>query len=117
MPLVWTFFAILWNGAVAVRCHNAVVCRILANIAIWGILPFAGVFLVAYGDWTVGLETTFLTAGLGVGQFFLKTWALQWIFAFTIMGIVFLATLAIMYPRESGERIPGERAPLLREEV
>ena len=80
MPLVWTFFALFWNGAVMVRCENAAVCRILANVAIWGIIPFAGVFLFGYGDWTVGLATSFLAAGLAVGQFFMKVFALQWIF-------------------------------------
>jgi len=64
-----------------VRCHDAMVCRVLANVAVWGIVPFAATFLFGYGDWTVGLETAFLTAGLGVGQFFMKTFALQWIFA------------------------------------
>lgn len=64
-----------------VHCHDALVCRVLANVAIWGIVPFAGTFLFAYNDWTVGLATAFLTAGLGVGQFFIKTFALQWIFA------------------------------------
>lgn len=81
MPLVWTYFAIFWNGSVMVHCHNALVCRILANVAIWGIVPFAGTFLFGYGDWTVGLETAFLTAGLGVAQFFTKLFAFQWIFA------------------------------------
>lgn len=80
MPLVWTFFALFWNGAVMVRCEHAMVCRILANIAIWGIVPFAGVFLFGYGDWTVGFATSFLAAGLAVGQFFMKVFALQWIF-------------------------------------
>jgi len=64
-----------------VRCHDAVVCRVLANVAIWGIVPFAGTFLFGYCDWTVGFATVFLTTGLGVGQFFMKVFALQWIFA------------------------------------
>jgi hypothetical protein len=116
MPLVWTYFALFWNGAVMVRCHDAAVCRILANVAIWGIVPFAGTFLFGYGDWTVGFATAFLTAGLGVGQFFIKTFALQWIFAFTIMGLVFLATLPVAYPGARTSAV-GERAPLLHEDA
>lgn len=85
MPLVWTFFALFWNGAIMVHCQKAIVCRVLANVAVWGILPFAGTFLIGYGDWTVGLETAFLTAGLGVGQLFMKAFALQWIFALYVL--------------------------------
>ncbi|KAF8461341.1 hypothetical protein BDZ91DRAFT_772821 [Kalaharituber pfeilii] len=116
MPLVWTFFAILWNGAVMVHCTNAIACRILANVVIWTIVPFAGIFLFAYGDWTVGFATAFLTAGLGVGQFFLKVFALQWIFAFTIMALVLLSTIAVMYPGPTTSTT-GERAPLLTEDA
>jgi len=99
-----------------VHCHNALVCRILANVAVWGIVPFAGTFLFGYGDWTVGLATSFLTAGLGVGQLFMKAFALQWIFAFTIMAIVFLSTLTVMTPLGSRDTT-GERAPLLTEDA
>jgi len=99
-----------------VHCHDAVVCRVLANVAVWGIIPFAGVFIFGYGDWTVGLATAFLAAGLGVGQFFIKTFALQWIFAFTIMAIVFLSTLSIICPIGSGIA-SAERAPLLAEDA
>lgn len=116
MPLVWTYFALFWNGSVMVHCHNALVCRILANVAVWGIVPFAGTFLFGYGDWTVGLATSFLTAGLGVGQLFMKAFALQWIFAFTIMAIVFLSTLTVMTPLGSRDTT-GERAPLLAEDA
>jgi len=99
-----------------VRCHNALICRVMANVAVWGIIPFAGTFLFGYGDWTVGLATAFLTAGLGVGQFFMKVFALQWIFAFTIMAVVFLSTLTIMTPIGSRSSA-GERAPLLTEDA
>lgn len=99
-----------------VHCHNALVCRVLANVAVWGIIPFAGTFLFGYGDWSVGLETAFLTAGLGVGQFFLRGVALQWIFAFTIMSIVFLATLTVIAPVTT-RATPAERAPLLTEDA
>ncbi|RPB03831.1 DUF1774-domain-containing protein [Choiromyces venosus 120613-1] len=121
MPLTWSFFLVLWNGAVMVGCHG-LPCRVLANIAIWGIVAFAGFFLVVFKDYHVGFATAFLTAGLGVGQFFTKIIALQWIFAFTIMAIVFLFTLAVavpgIYGTDTGLEAGGgdrERAPLLQE--
>lgn len=122
MPLTWSFFLVLWNGSVMVGCHS-LACRVLANIAIWGIAVFAGFFLVVFKDYHVGFATAFLAAGLGVSQFFTKIIALQWIFAFTIMAIVFLFTLAVavpgIYGRETGVEARGgdrERAPLLRED-
>jgi hypothetical protein len=121
MPLAWSFFLVLWNGSVMVGCHS-LPCRVLANIAIWGIAVFAGFFLVVFKDYHVGFATAFLTAGLGVGQFFAKIIALQWIFAFTIMAIVFLFSLAAaipgIYGRDTGVEARGgdrERAPLLHE--
>jgi Fungal protein of unknown function (DUF1774) len=121
MPLTWTFFLVFWNGALMMHCHD-LVCRILANVAIWGILVFAGFFLVFFKDYHVGFATAFLAAGLGVGQFFAKVIALQWIFAFTIMAIVFLFTLAVAVPgifgADTGVEARGgdrERAPLLQD--
>ncbi len=72
----------------------------------------------------MGFCLSVLTAALGVGQFFTKAIAFQWIFAFVIMGILFLATLVIGVPglfgkeisfRRGGQAAPSdqERAPLL----
>jgi len=72
----------------------------------------------------MGFALSILTASLGVGQFFTKTIAFQWIFAFTIMGVLFLATLLIAIPGIFGKAISlrreqsvvpadQERAPLL----
>jgi len=72
----------------------------------------------------MGFALSILTASLGVGQFLAKTFALQWIFAFVIMGVLFLATLGIAIPgifgkeisfRREGAVVPPdqERAPLL----
>lgn len=47
MPLAWTFVALYWDGAIAVNAHS-LAARILANIAIWGILVYGLFFLVAY---------------------------------------------------------------------
>ena len=72
----------------------------------------------------MGFALSILTASLGVGQFFTRTIAFQWIFAFTIMAVLFLATLVIAVPgifgkevsfRRDGAVVPTdqERAPLL----
>jgi len=121
MPLTFTFFMILWDGAIMVHCHSTL-CRILANIAIWSIPLYAGTFLLVFKDYYVGFATAFLAAGLGVGQFFTKVVALQWPFAFAVMAIVFVFSLVVAIPgilgRDSGAEASGrsgERAPLLRE--
>ncbi|TVY58287.1 hypothetical protein LSUE1_G008331 [Lachnellula suecica] len=122
-PLAWAFVALYWNGAIAVDSHT-LAARILANIAIWGILVYGGFFLVAYKDYTMGFALSILTASLGVGQFFTKAFALQWIFCFIIMGLLFVSTLVIAVPgifgkevsfRREGAIVPAdqERAPLL----
>jgi hypothetical protein len=65
-----------------------------------------------------------LAAAIGVAQFTRHIVALQWIFAFTIMGILFLATLGVAVPvwtgrdirwRKRTEVTDAERAPLLNE--
>lgn len=71
----------------------------------------------------MGFALSYLTATLGVGQFLTKVVAFQWIFAFVIMGVLFLATLVIAIPgifgkevsfgRESVVSGDQERAPLL----
>lgn len=126
-PLAWTFVALYWNGAIAVHAaRDNLAARITANIAVWSFLVYGGFFLVAYKDYNMGFALSILTAALGVGQFFTKFIALQWIFAFTIMGVLFLATLGIAIPgifgqeisfRREGAIVPAdqERAPLLND--
>jgi len=122
-PLAWTFVALYWNGAIAVNSHH-LAARIVANVAIWGILVYGLFFLVAYKDYTMGFALSILTASLGVGQFFSKVVAFQWIFAFVIMAVLFVSTLLISVPgifgkeisfRREGAIVPPdqERAPLL----
>jgi len=122
-PLAWTFVALYWNGAIAVHAHT-LPARILANIAIWGILVYGLFFLVVYKDYTMGFALSILTASLGVGQFFTKVIAFQWIFAFTIMATLFVFTILIAVPGIFGKEfsvrrdqsvVPAdqERAPLL----
>ncbi len=46
-PLAWTFLALYWNGAIAVNAHS-LPARILANVAIWGVLVYGWFFLIVY---------------------------------------------------------------------
>jgi len=123
-PLAWTFVAIFWCGAAMVNAHG-IVARIFANIAIWGILGFGLFFLAAFKDYTIGFELSILAAALAVHQFRIHSVAFQWIFAFTIMATLFVATLAVAIPgifgkelsfrREGGDVVSEdrERQPLL----
>jgi len=117
-PLAWTFVAIYWNGAISVHHPDSLVARIFANIFVWSILVYAGFFLLTYKDYTMGFALSVLTAALGVAQFQRQVVALQWIFAFTIMAVVFVLTVVIGGPKLLGKetrQAPAdqERAPLL----
>ncbi|KAK3324629.1 hypothetical protein B0T19DRAFT_402849 [Cercophora scortea] len=115
-PLAWTFVAIYWNGAIAVPHQHSLIARIFANIFVWSILVY-GLFFICAQDYTMGFNLSVLSASLGVAQFFDKTIALQWIFAFTIMSVLFLSTVVIAVPAWAGKsrQAPSdaERAPLL----
>jgi hypothetical protein len=62
-PLAWNFIALLWCGAAMVNAHT-LVARILANVAIWGILGYGLFFLVTYKDYTIGFNLSVLSAGM-----------------------------------------------------
>ncbi|KAI0204907.1 DUF1774-domain-containing protein [Astrocystis sublimbata] len=114
-PLAWTFVAIYWNGAIMVPHAHSLVARIFGNIFIWSILVYGLFFIIIYKDYTMGLNLSILSAAIGVSQFFVQTIALQWIFAFTIMAVLFVATVVIAVPAARGRNrgIDAERAPLL----
>ncbi|KAJ6782304.1 hypothetical protein PWT90_00627 [Aphanocladium album] len=123
-PLAWTFVAIYWNGAIMVPHQNSLVARIFGNVFIWSILAFGMFFLGVYNDYTMSFSLSVLAAAIGVAQFTHHIVALQWIFAFTIMGVLFLATLGVAVPVWTGRDIrwrkrsqvaDAERAPLLNE--
>jgi len=61
-PLAWNFVALYWCGAAMVHAHS-LAARILANIAIWGILAYGMFFLVTFKDYTMGFELSVLAAG------------------------------------------------------
>lgn len=73
----------------------------------------------------MGFSLSVLSAAIGVAQFLRQVIAFQWIFAFVIMAVLFLATLTVAVPAWTGKeykwkRAPtsdGERAPLLNDSV
>ncbi|KAF1983353.1 DUF1774-domain-containing protein [Aulographum hederae CBS 113979] len=123
-PLAWNFVALFWVGAAAVHAHN-LPARIVANIFIWSILGYGLLFLVVFKDYTMGIELSILMAAIGVSQFLTKVIAFQWIFAFVIMGLLFVLSIAVAMPGVIGQdpfkrgeivNEDRERAPLLDEE-
>lgn len=113
-PLAWNFVGLYWCGAVMVHAHN-LPARIVANIFIWGILAYGLFFLVAYKDYTIGFELSILTAAIGVSQFLVQVIAFQWIFAFVIMGTLFVVSLAVGVPGLLG-RDPFARGQIVSED-
>ena len=70
----------------------------------------------------MGFSLSVLAAAIGVSQFLRQIIALQWIFAFVIMAVLFIATVVVAVPAWTGREIKwkrssdeGERAPLLNE--
>ncbi|EOA83752.1 uncharacterized protein SETTUDRAFT_21105 [Exserohilum turcica Et28A] len=115
-PLAWNFVALYWVGAVAVHTNHEA-ARILANIFIWGWLAYGMFFLVAYKDYTMGFALSLLSFSTGVGQFLTRPHILQlqWIFAFSIGGLLFVLSLAVAMPGLLG-RDPFPRGQIVSEE-
>lgn len=112
MPLSWLFFAIFYNGVVLFHVKHFV-GRVIANVTIWMFLFVPGFFLVAFNDWAVGLSFSALTFSLGVGQLFTKAFALQWIFAFIISGLLFVLSVVAAFTGTFNRVGNLESAPLL----
>jgi hypothetical protein len=66
-PYAWTFVALFWDGAAMVHART-LPARILANIAIWGILGFGGFFILAFKDYTMGFELAILSLCKSTGS-------------------------------------------------
>lgn len=119
LPLSWTLYAIFWNGACLFHSHNkSLLPRILANFLIWEFLFVPMALLLLYSDWSVGLSTSFLMLGVGLGQMMTKLVALQWIFAFIIATVDFLLSILSMFSTAMSQAetvsAPAEdQAPLL----
>lgn len=124
-PLAWTFVALYWNGAIMVPHQASLVARVFANVFVWAFLGYGLFFIFFYKDYTMGFALSVLSASLGVAQFLRQVIALQWIFAFTIMAVLFVFTLLVAVPAWTGREVPwsrtatqqtdAERAPLLAE--
>lgn len=109
-PFSWLLYAIFWNGAVVFH-STKLFGRIVANIFIWDFLLIPGAFLLLFEDWGVGLSSAALTFALAIGQFFTKVFALQWLFAFIISGLLFVLSIGVAV--KGSVRPSGETAPLL----
>ncbi|KAH7071034.1 hypothetical protein FB567DRAFT_539147 [Paraphoma chrysanthemicola] len=125
-PLAWNFAALYWAGAVAVH-SNHLAARIVANVFIWGWLGYGVFFLAAYKDYTIGFALSVLAFSTGLGQLLTSPHLLQlqYIFAFTISGLLFVLSLAVgvpgllgrdPFPRGQIVSEDRERAPLLADE-
>jgi len=115
-PLTWLLYGIFWNGAILFHIHH-LFGRIVSNVLIWDFLVVPGLFLILFNDWAFGLTNAYLTLGIGLSQLFTKLFALQWIFAFIISGLLFVFSLIVAIrgePHASLEQaINGDQAPLL----
>ncbi|RMZ73375.1 ATP synthase F0 [Pyrenophora seminiperda CCB06] len=125
-PLAWNFAALYWCGALAVH-SNHFVARIVANVFIWGWVGYGMFYLITFKDYTMGFALSALAFSTGVGQFLTRPhlFQLQWIFAFTIGGLLFLLSLAVgmpgllgrdPFPRGQIVSEDRERAPLLSDD-
>lgn len=71
----------------------------------------------------MGFSLSVLSASIGVSQFLRQVIAFQWIFAFVIMAVLFVATVTVAVPAWTGKEFKwkrnttgdAERAPLLNE--
>ncbi|VZH96295.1 unnamed protein product, partial [Fusarium fujikuroi] len=104
-PLAWTFVAIYWNGALMVPHPDHLVARIFGNIFIWSILVYGLFFVTIYKDYTMGFSLSVFAAAIGVSQFLHQVIAFQWIFAFVIMALLFIATVVVAVPAATGREI------------
>ncbi|CCH43569.1 putative membrane protein [Wickerhamomyces ciferrii] len=117
LPFSWLLYIIFWNGAVVVG-SNSLAARIVANVFIWDFLLVPSFALIIYRDWAIGLSSAALQLALGLGQLFTKVFALQWIFAFIIAGLLFLFSVAVLSAElKEGDRTDNstdaENAPLV----
>lgn len=119
LPLSWIFFVLFWNGSLMIH-SNGLAARILANIFIWDFLIIGLTFLYLFNDYTVGFSLAYLVLGMALNQLFTKFMALQWIFAFTISGLLFVASILSIFllPKLKNEivvqeELVGDRAPLI----
>ncbi|KAK6197560.1 uncharacterized protein RJT21DRAFT_123388 [Scheffersomyces amazonensis] len=110
-PLGWLLYAIFWNGAILFGIHEFV-GRVISNILIWDFLIVPLLFLLLFGDWAVALTQSYFMLGVGIGQLFTKLFALQWIFAFVISGVLFVFSILVAI---TGGLPDDRRIPILED--
>ncbi|RMZ83416.1 hypothetical protein DV737_g1662, partial [Chaetothyriales sp. CBS 132003] len=123
-PYAWNYVAILWDGAAMVNARS-LPARILANLAIWGILVIGAFFILTFKDYSMGFELAILSLSLAIAQLGKHVIAFQWIFAFVISGSLVVLSLLVGVPSLFGTKSvreqvvvvaeDRERAPLLDE--
>jgi len=119
-PLAFDFVALYWTGAAAFNARHTP-ARVVANVFIWSWLVYGGFYLFTFKDWSIGFALSILSAALGVSQFLTVIVAIQWIFAFTIMAVLFIVSFIVAFPDATGIDVrrghvvseDTERAPLL----
>lgn len=121
LPLQWVFYLIFWNGAVLFHARH-LVSRLVANILIWDFLLVPGLLVLLFGDYISGFAASWIALALALGQLFTKVFALQWIFAFIIAGLVFI--MSVVYSARPPPEFDfievdfvEETAPLITEEA
>lgn len=112
LPLAWLLYAIFWNGAVLFNVHK-LFGRIVSNVLIWDFLIIPMVFILFFNDWGVGLSSSYLMFGLGLGQLLVKAFALQWIFAFVISGVLLIFSFISLVTGSFVVVEETEQAPLI----
>ncbi|KAG7663981.1 uncharacterized protein J8A68_002482 [[Candida] subhashii] len=115
LPLNWVIYGIMWNGAVMCHVEEKLWARILANIFIWDFLLIGAIFLFLFRDWASGLSISYLMLALGFRQLATKIFALQWIFAFVISGVLFCASVFVLVIDGFNPSQP-ENEPLLEDQ-
>ncbi|KAG7192846.1 uncharacterized protein KQ657_001303 [Scheffersomyces spartinae] len=91
----WLFYAVFWNGSsIWGHFNDRLWFRILCNITIWDFLIIPGLFILLLNDYLVGTDTCILVFGIALKQLTHKVFALQWIFAFVVLGLLALLTVA-----------------------
>lgn len=114
-PLVWFVFLLFWNGAVVLQLHDSL-STLWANLVIWLYLIVPAAMLWIFQDYSYGFAAAWIALAIGFGQLFPSVFGLQWLFAFIISAILFVAsgvTLSISSRNDRSGGGPSEERPLL----
>lgn len=112
LPYLWTIYLLFWNGAAMFGVQKNLFARIIANIMIWNMLFIPLMYVSLDSDWMMGLAGSYLLFAIGLGQLFTKLFALQWIFAFIISGLLLVASLVTIFT-DSRRNASPDQEPLI----